>query len=206
MKKEIENFIELIEKSGYSIEKLGFSKGADESQISKIESVIKQTLPEDFKLFLSYINGQRNENFFFLPEQVKLLSCKEIISGWKEEDEYAEDSDEFYNDFQNDDKIRGSVFLKSRIPIAAQEDGGKIYIDNDPGPKGKVGQIIFLVDECDFIVLADSFREFISNYNKAMDNGILKFENEEEGYSNKYRLKSDAEYMDGEEFVAIFNA
>jgi cell wall assembly regulator SMI1 len=34
-------------------------------------------------------------------------------------------------------------------------------IDNDPGPSGKVGQVIYLVNECDFEVIADSSTELL---------------------------------------------
>jgi len=137
-----------------------------------------------------------------LPEQVKLLSCKEIIRLWNYQQEYA--SDDYYDEFHDKNRVRGMIEHKTRIPIAEQEDGGFISIDNDPGPKGTKGQIIFLVDECEFIVLADSFKEFISSYIKGMKNNTIIFYKEEEDYCNKYRLGPANKECDGEEFVKIF--
>ncbi len=204
MKEQIKKFIDLIQSNGHTLDELGFSTGASETEIETIETETGQTLPDELKQFLSTINGQNNEDFYFLPDQVRLFSCEEIIDEWKQEQEYADDSTEFYDQYQNDDKIRCTIYHKSRVPFAGQEGFGIVCIDNDPGPKGKKGQIIYLIDECDFIVLADSFNELINLYIDRMQKGILKFQNEKEGYPNKYRLKSNAKEMDGLAFGEIF--
>ena len=204
MKDKIETFISLITASGHEISELGFSSGASSKEINNIEQVTGQKLPDELKLFLTIINGQETDDFYFLPDQTILLSCDGIIEEWQQGQEYADDTDEFYNEFQCDDKIRCTIYHKTRIPFACQEGAGILCIDNDPGPNGKVGQIIYLIDECSFIVLADSFKEFIELYVDRMQKGILKFENEKEGYPNKYRLKSEAKEMNGTAFEKIF--
>lgn len=201
---KIDTFIKIIQKNGYSLLELGFSEGASKEEIDNIEKITGQIIPDDLRQFLSKINGQFNENFYFLPDQVKLLSCQEIIEEWTQEKDYADDTADFYNEFQFEDKVRCTIYHQTRIPIAMQEGFGIFYIDYDPGPNGTTGQIIYLVNEYDFVVLADSFGEFIQKYIENMQNGILKFENEKEGFPNKYRLKSDAVNMDGYAFLEIF--
>lgn len=203
MKNEIEIFIDLIQLSGYSLSELGFSPGASNEEIKAIETVTGQVIPDELKLFLSYINGQNTVDFYFLPDQVRLFSCQEIIDEWNEEQVYAPDTEEFYNQFHYEDKIRNTIYHSTRVPFASQEGFGIVCIDNDPGPRGKAGQIIYLINECDFIVLADSFKEFISFYIECMRKGILKFENEKEDYPNKFRLKSDSE-MSGLDLLIAF--
>jgi len=200
---KINTFIKIIQENGYSFSELGFSEGASKEEIYNIEKITGQIIPNDFKLFLSKINGQFNENFYFLPDQVKLLSCQEIIDEWTQEQDFAADTAEFYDEFQFDDKIRCTIYHSTRIPFAMQEGFGILFIDNAPAPNGKIGQIIYLINECDFVVLADSFYEFIEKYIENMQNGILKFEDEKEGFPNKYRLKSETEIMDGFAFLEI---
>ncbi len=202
MKDKIEKFISMIQSFGHSMAELGFSEGASEKEIKQIETKTKQVLSDDFKLFLTYFNGQKNDDFYFLPDQVKLLSASEIIDEWTINLDYV--NDEFYNEFQDNDRIRDTICSITRIPIALQEGFGVLCIDNDPGPKGKVGQLIFLVDECNFIVLADSFSHLIDLYIENIENGILKIVGEDEGCPNKYRLRSDNYDIDGESFAAIF--
>lgn len=61
-------------------------------------------------------------------------------------------------------KLDVLYILRQEFLSLDKEGLGVICDDNDPGPNGKIGQIIYLINECDFIVLADSFREFIDLY------------------------------------------
>ncbi|MFN6086866.1 MAG: SMI1/KNR4 family protein, partial [Fluviicola sp.] len=168
-------------------------------QIEVLEKVIKRQLPESFKIFLKIINGQKNDNFYFLPDQSLLFSSDEIINEYKAQSECFEDCLEFYNDFQCVEKVRCTVFSETRIPIAGR-DGYYLFLDFDPGPNGSVGQIIYLVNECDFVVLAPSFDKFIDNYNFLILNNDFKIQN----FGNYYRLTNESNFLDGLDFENLF--
>ncbi len=161
MEAKIQALLSTLKQSAKELNELGLNPGATAAQIQQVEEVTGQALPNDFKLFLQHINGQQPQSHWFLLDEVKLLSCDEIIEEWTEGQEYAEDTAEYYDEFHFDDKIRCTIYHASRIPFASQEGFGFMAIDYAPGPNGKVGQVIYLVNECDFIVIADSFSAFV---------------------------------------------
>lgn len=195
----IDKFITNLKNFNLDFKNLGIKSGASNEQIDSLEIQIKQRLPESYKYFLGKINGQKNDNFYFLPDQSLLLSIEEIIIEYKAQSEYFEDSLEFYNDFQCADKVRCTVFSETRIPIAGR-DGYYLFLDFDPGPKGAIGQIIYLINECDFVVLAQSFHEFIENYNRLISNNDFKIHH----FGNFYRLTNESRFLDGLDFEKLF--
>lgn len=199
----IELFIRNIESFGQSLSELGFSKGASEEQIKEVEKIIKRSLPEDFKLFLKEINGQKSDKLYLLPDEALLFSCDEIISEYKEQSDFFEDSIEFYNEFQDLDKIRCTFLSESRIPIAGR-DGYFLFLDFDPVPNGTIGQVIFLINECDFVVLASNFNDFLYKYNDLMKNNILQIKEISNGQNNKYRLTNQSDFLNGIDFAKVF--
>lgn len=206
MEEQIVKIMEIINGCGYDLPGLGFSNGTSSAEISMLENVTGQTLSDDFKLFLSYINGQANDSIFFLPDQTSLFSVEEIIGAWKAEQECAYETEEFYNNFEQDDKIRCTVFHKSRIAFGGQDGLGTIYIDNDPGPNGKVGQVIYLVTECSFVLLADSFSELLKIYIDGIEGGLLKLKKELEGLPNALRLLPNTNEASGYAFAESFHS
>ena len=195
----INKFITNLKNFNLDFNELGLKSGASNEQIEALEKVIKRQLPDSFKFFLEIINGQRNDNFYFLPDQSLLFSCEEIIIEYIAQSECFEDCLEFYNDFQCVDKVRCTVFSETRIPIAGR-DGYYLFLDFDPGPKGTVGQIIYLINECDFVVLAQSFDKFIDNYNFLISSNDFKIQH----FENYYRLTNESNFLDGLDFENLF--
>tara|TARA_R110000868_G_C10669168_1_gene746452 strand:+ start:65 stop:691 length:627 start_codon:yes stop_codon:yes gene_type:complete len=198
-----ELFIRNIESFGQSISDFDFSVGASDAQIDKVEKLIKRTFPHDFKLFLKKINGQKSDKLLFLPDEALLFSCEEIINEYKLFSDYFEDSIEFYNQYQDNGKIRRTVYSESRVPFAGR-DGYYLFLDFDPGPNGKIGQIIFLINECDLIVLAESFTDFIKSYNEHLKNKTLEIRKISNGKYSNYRLTNNSDYLNGQEFAKLF--
>jgi cell wall assembly regulator SMI1 len=128
-----ELFIKNIEGFGHSLSDFDFSEGASEEQIDEVEKLIKRTLPDDFKMFLKNINGQHSDKLFLLPDQALLFSCEEIITEYKGLTDFFEDTIEFYNKYQYNDKIRCTIWSESRVPFAGR-DGYYLFLDFDPGP------------------------------------------------------------------------
>jgi cell wall assembly regulator SMI1 len=198
-----EIFISNIEDFGQSLSELGFSEGASGEQIGEVEKLINRPLPDEFKSFLKKINGQHSDSFYFLPDQALLFSCEEIISEYTGQIEYFEDTIEFYNEYQYNDKIRCTVWAEYRIPIAGR-DGYYLFLDFDPGPKGTKGQVIFLINESDFVVLAPSFEDFLDIYNEHMKTKTLQIRKISAGQYSHYRLTNHSDFLNGQEFAKLF--
>jgi cell wall assembly regulator SMI1 len=62
----------------------------------------------------------------------------------------------------DDAVVRPFVFHPTRIPIAVDYLGHGPLLDLWPGPAGTVGQVIQLVSECDFEVLAPSLDDYFT--------------------------------------------
>jgi len=199
----VEQFINNISGFGQTFSDLGLIEGATNKQIDAIEKVVKRQLPETFREFLQKINGQRNDNFYFLPDQALLLSCEEIIIEYVEQSEFFEDTIEFYNDYQFDDKIRCTVWSETRVPIAGR-DGYFLFIDFDPAPNGTYGQIIFLIDECGFVVLSPNFDDFLDNYNRLIMQKVLQIRRFDNEFGKYYRLTTELDFLDGLAFAKLF--
>jgi cell wall assembly regulator SMI1 len=202
MKTEIKRFTDFIQSKGFSLEEMGFNAGASTTEIAEIEQVTSQEIPSDLKELLSVINGQRTERLHFLLDQVVLLSCEDIIAQWQVHQEFNDDYPEYdlpesYDEYQDNDRIRGSLYAETRIPFAMQEGQGFIAIDNDPAPNGTKGQVIYLINECDFVVLATSIKTFFKQYNDAIAANILTFEKEKSDYANEYTLLYNKQTVDG---------
>jgi cell wall assembly regulator SMI1 len=199
----IELFIRNIESFGHSLSDLDFSEGASDEQLNEVEKLIKRALPDDFKLFLKNINGQHSDKLYFLPDQALLFSCEEIITEYNGQTEYFEDTIEFYNDYQCKDKIRCTVWSESRVPIGGR-DGYYLFLDFDPGPNGTIGQVIFLINECDFVLLAPSFKDFLNKYNELMENKTFQIREIIKEKDLNYRLTNHLDYLNGQEFAKLF--
>jgi cell wall assembly regulator SMI1 len=202
MKTEIKRFADFIQSKGFSLEEMGFNEGASITEIAEIEQVTGQEIPSDLKELLSVINGQRTERFHFLLDQVVLFSCEEIIAEWQTNQEFNDENPEYnlpewYDEYQDNDRIRGSLYAQTRIPFAMQEGHGFIAIDNDPAPNGTKGQVIYLINESDFVVLATSMKAFFKQYNDAIAANILTFEKQTTGYANEYTLLYNKQCING---------
>lgn len=198
-----ELFIKNIESFGYSVSELGFSPGASQEQISEVENLIQHTLPYDYKCILQNINGQHSDKFYFLPDEALLFSCEEIINAYKGQIEYFDDGIEFYDKYQFNNKIRSNIWSASRVPIAGR-DGYYLSLDFDPGPNGTIGQVIFLINECDFVVLAPGFKDFLNKYNELINNKTLQIREILTGKHSHYRLTNDSDFLNGQAFAKLF--
>ena len=210
MKTEIKRFTDFIHSKGFSLEEMGFNQGASMAEIAIIEELTSQEIPSDLKELLSIINGQHTERFHFLPDEVVLLSCEEIITEWQSWQEFNIDYPEYdlpesYTEYQDNDRIRGSLYAETRIPFALQEGYGFLAIDNDPAPNGTKGQVIYLRNECDFVVLSTSVKSFFKQLNDAIAKNILTFAKEKEGYTNEYTLLYNNQSIDADNLREAFS-
>lgn len=185
MEETFAQFRALIEGQGFTLEQLGFLPGADASEINGLEEVIGRSLPEGLRYWLSQVNGQEEDGLLFLPgcACARLLSCKEIATAWEFGKEQAsrEGAMDYYDRFQDGDRIRGLLYSPDWIVLASEAGIVQMTLDFDPGPAGRAGQVITDVSEVEFMVLADSFEAYFAKIVRLMASGDLVI-----GYSDDF--------------------
>ena len=141
-----------------------FSEGASEEELSTAEARMRVRLPDDVRESYLLHNGTDNGPFF---ECYSLASLGEIIADWTlaesvlEQVELGLDENARTNPIG---PIKDITWNLLWIPIM-EANGDHVMIDLDPAPGGKIGQVIKRSHEVGPLrVLANSFREFLSNY------------------------------------------
>jgi len=115
--------------------------GASAADITALETHLGLALPEELKASLMRHNGLERWT------RGELLSTEGIKSEWSEL-AFELDHGTFDDwELQENDFIQKCWFHKSWIPVDWDGGGNGFYIDMNPGPKGKAGQMIFLEHE-----------------------------------------------------------
>ena len=152
--------------------------GCDAEALSKLEEDAAIKLPESFKAFYSVHDGQRLYEGPGLFYGVSLLSLSDIRRDWMtwvEVIRWAQQTGNDMDEFQISlmpNKVKPLYANEKWIPFASFMDSNHLGLDFDPGPAGKVGQVInFGEEEEQKAVLANSFEDFIDHYARGLENG-----------------------------------
>lgn len=155
---------------------------ADPADFAKLEQRIKQTLPADFKASYLIHNGSKADAgpLIGLP----LLSLAEIGRVWKgwadigDDDDLIEDLNEECESYP-EGAIKLLYANRNWLPFAGDSQN-HVAIDFDPGPNGKVGQIINCGrDDMLRHVIADTFEEFLAFVAQQFANGRVTVDPDE---------------------------
>ncbi|MFE1957073.1 SMI1/KNR4 family protein [Streptomyces sp. NPDC059479] len=173
-----------------------FNPGCSEGQLRRMEKILRTPLPRDYKELLRYVNGQPNQYALtFPPDELALLSAEEVLAEWEEQSAYC--SDEFFEEFTSDGRVRDISFHPGRIPIARDESTtANLYIDNIPGPSGRIGQLIFNVTEADWVVVANSVTTLVACYLAALRSGAVVIEQRSNEVAEGYRFTASGRHID----------
>ena len=156
--------------------KLALRPGATDRAIEAAEKAMKTKFPPDFREWLRLHDGQGEDaTIDWAPGCTRLAPLSAMVAQWKDERDMGDD--EHVGELQEGGRIQNILFHSKRIPIAGTKywDGDKSYLDFVPGPKGKAGQLITLVTECDFVVLGETMTEFLERYVALLESGVLAF-------------------------------
>lgn len=158
---------------------------ASEESIKILEETIDANLPEDYVKFLSIHNGQ-NRNSEGLIDTEELLSTERIVEEWKIWKELL-DKGEFNESNSEPQKgIKDNWWNSKWIPITYDGSGNHYCIDLDPKTDGANGQIIRMWhDSAEREIIADSFKEWITDYIKALEKGKYVYSEDWGGIINK---------------------
>jgi cell wall assembly regulator SMI1 len=161
------------EKAGAGTLKL--RDGATEKEIAAAEKKMKLKFPADLRESLLLHDGQEEEpDFEWMPACSPLQPLHALVERWEEERD-LESEDDSDDDSEADARMKSCLFHAKRVPIAGTEywDGDNTYVDLAPGSKGKVGQLITFVTECDLVVLGPSLRDALDRYATMLESGKL---------------------------------
>ncbi|MCU0654897.1 MAG: SMI1/KNR4 family protein [Polyangiaceae bacterium] len=142
-----------------------FNPPAKVKRLTAVEARTGLRFPEELRAMYLQHDGA---SVRWLPNGMWLRTLNEVEQDWLDfgrlHDELAEDGEAFDEDISSDGKHFTNVYDRARLPIATRQDGPEMYLDFRPGPQGSSGQVLYLINECDYIVVATSFSEFIQQY------------------------------------------
>ena len=158
--------------------------GASREDIAELKKVYPD-VPEALINLLEYVDGTywreyagEEIAFYFLGSDVDeypyyFLSSKEIIENRNIATEYYSDYlERKYDEVEIDEKITNKADTINWLHFSdCMNNGGtsQLFIDFSPSEKGKKGQVVrFLHDPDEFMVIADSFEDYLK---MLIDNG-----------------------------------
>lgn len=147
--------------------------------IAAAEKKMKLAFPPDFVASLLVHDGEEDYDgdparFDWMPGCDRLAPLASIVEQWADEQENAEEDDDGDARIVEGGRFRNVLWSPRRIPIAGSPywDGDNTYLDFIPGPKGTDGQLVTMVTECDFVVLAPSFRAAFEGHVELLESGV----------------------------------
>ncbi len=159
-----------------------------EDMIYKLEKKIGGTLPKEYIGFLKVHNGQ-NQDSEGLINTEELLSAERIIEEWSVWKDLLDKGDFKEIESQPDKGIKADWWNSKWIPITHDGGGNHYCIDLDPDKGGTKGQIIRMWhDSSERELIANSFKEWISNYVNELEKGNYVYSEEWGGIINKNDL------------------
>lgn len=169
------------------------NESAKESEVLMFEDMLGTTLPEDYRNFLLLHNGQSTNGLQILSAGGHLANIDEIKSQWLDEKEEFDEGYEEEDECEETDKIRYLRYHPLRVLIGGGDffDGDNTYIDLSPGPAGKIGQVICLVTESSFVVVGDSFTDFIQRLTTLLQTGVLAVKQQDSRFCLDLAVKED---------------
>lgn len=164
-----------------------FGAPASQEQLADLEATIGRPLPPSLRVILEQRDGEAGGWLpSAFPDGHSLLPCAQIAEMWEQLVSLAEemgDTEDAYDFWkaQVDDgiiSIQGPVkpnFGSRRwIPISTLEGAVQRFIDFDPAPGGREGQVIEVdAEACMHRVLAPSFPAFLESHADALERGEL---------------------------------
>lgn len=151
----------LLEVLGADADLLGLRKGASETSIVAAETLMNVRFPADYRAWLAIADGQDDDGLALFDDDVRMLPLAKVMEAWVNNAQFV--VEEFDDEpVTADMAVRPCVWHPTRIPIAADYLGNGPLIDLLPGPAGIAGQLIQLVSECDFDVIATSLDDYFT--------------------------------------------
>lgn len=163
--------------------------GITDNEVEHLEKLINAKLPTDFIDFYKTHNGQKYDSAGLI-ECEELLSSERIIDEWKawksllDNKDFEDENGPYTSD--PDNGIKNDWWNALWIPITYDGSGNHYCLDLDPADNGTHGQIIRMThDDPQRILVANSFKEWLTDYKNKLANGQLIYSNDYFGIIDK---------------------
>lgn len=156
---------------------LKLRKGLAEGDLAKAEKTLGRELPRAYRELLLFADGQEDDpSFPWMPGCDRLAPLESVVAQAGDERELAEEYPP-PDEETEDGLLRVGRYHADRLPIAgsAYWDGDVTFLDFAPGTKGKAGQLVTMVTECDFVVLGGDLGTALARYADALESGALEW-------------------------------
>ena len=141
---------------------------ADALEIQRLEKAVGVELPQDFRDYLSVLNGQKNTEEQTRDRNTELpllgfnpfLSITGILESWNMMNElFAKETEPL--EWVTESKIKPYIWRRHWIPFTEYEGSQYLILDCDPGKRGTYGQVFCWCSGMDYSdVTENSFTEF----------------------------------------------
>jgi cell wall assembly regulator SMI1 len=169
-----------------------FNSGASERDLNKLIAFFDGRLPDELIEFYRIVDGQSDLDSPLLLNGYVLLPSEEVINTWVRTKTALESMNTDGSISADFGPIKSHIQNLKWIPVASNIGGDSICIDLDPTETGTYGQVIRVINgDMNLKLLARSFKEFISLYERSLINGSYVFSDE----YNMYIDPEDDEYL-----------
>ncbi len=150
--------------------------GASDEEFVALEKIVQVKLPEDFKQFYKFHNGQSEEAPYITPLG-ELLSLDGIAFQWGLWKELVDDNAFEGITSEPDGGIKNDWYNPKWIPFTYDGSGNHLCIDLDPAEGGHVGQVITMWhDEPGREWIAGSFQEWLSLFVHQLNDDYFRYD------------------------------
>ena len=118
-------------------------KGATDAELDELAKKLNVTLPEELRVSLKRHNGFEDGKW---PKGC-LCSADRVPKEWEVWTDCLRDGDFDDEEVESDGTFQAKWWVEAWVPIDADGGGNGFVIDLAPGPKGKIGQILFMDHE-----------------------------------------------------------
>ena len=156
------------------------NSGASLAEIEEAEQFLGVKFPDDAKESYQIHNGQPLEAPGLIDGGWRFLSLARIKDEWNVWKELLDSGtfDEYKS--EPEDEIKNDWWNPKWIPLTSDDNGNHFCLDFDPSEKGKSGQIITMWhDGLERELMAESFRDWLTNFADKFEEGIYVYDEEE---------------------------
>lgn len=153
---------------------LDLAPPATEDAITNAEKALGFALPSSYRDFLLIHDGQRREQVSWLPCGGRFHPIAECVETWRYQQKFYEPSNPVVAERKHERYFQ-IVFHPRWLPIAGNQhwDGDNIVLDMNPAPKGREGQLLAFVTECDVVLIGHGLEGFLVRYVELIDAGAI---------------------------------
>lgn len=166
-----------------------FEPPGDEAVARVLESESGVTLPTDLRALYAVHGGSYAP---LLPLGMCVLPYEAMLSCWRY---WAAAGEELQDGIPQLADARTHYDwppIRRWLPVAENDDSS-IVLDFRPGPRGRIGQVLFPLDEVNRVVVASSLTDLLRRWLAALDRGVVRFD---PGYGYAVPTDPNRDYAD----------